>query len=194
MRKTIFVFAILLVFVLCACNAIPGTDSYENIDEQQFKTVKTSDDRLSISVPESWTKDYTFTEEEMKQDGVILTMTDNNITYVTVYFFDNVDYDYPLNAVLTDNLSHFADSVIGGYEEMKLNGMDVFIIKYSMVDVGIDGYEYNYYGYDYMINTPYGVVDIDIYYVQEVIGSKIFKPSQAQLLFLQEVAESLRAN
>ena len=47
---------------------------------------------------------------------------------------------------------------------------------------------------DYVPVDEYGVVDIDIYYVQEVIGSKIFKPSQEQLLFLQEVAESLRAN
>ena len=191
MRKVIFAITILLVFLLCACSSIPGADSYEDIDEQQFKTVKASDDRLSISVPDNWTKDYTFTDEEMKQDDVVLTMTDNNITYVTIYFFDNEFYEYPLNAVLTDNLNHFGDSVIGDYEEMKLNGMDVFILQYSIVDVGIDGYEYNYYGYDYMINTPYGVVDIDIYYVQEVIESKIFKPSEEQLLLLQEIAESL---
>ncbi len=156
--------------------------------------MQTSDGNFSITVPDSWVKNYSFTEEEMAEASKVLSYTDNDIAFVDVFFYSSEYFDYTLNDSLGYSLDYFGESIIGEFEEMRLNGMDVFVFENSMVDISVDDDEFNYHGYFYMINTPYGVVEIDIYYVQEVLESKIIKPSEEQLLFLQEIAESFDVN
>ena len=72
--------------------------------------------------------------------------------------------------------------------------MDAFTLEYSMKDLSIDDEQLNYHGFEYIIDTPYGVIDIDMYYSQMVLESKIFKPSDEILSTLQEIAESFTVN
>ena len=59
-----------------------------------------------------------------------------------------------LDDALDYNLEYFGEGLIGDYEEMRLDGMDAIFFETSMKDIGIDGQEYNYHGYYYMIETP----------------------------------------
>lgn len=191
MKKLLIAGLLILMLMLGACTGITGSDGLTADDTELTKTVETPDGKFSIAIPDSWTKNYDLTEEEMQEISKVLAYTDNDITFVDVFFYNREEYDYSLNDSLKFNLDYFGDNIIGEYEEMTLDGMDVFVFENSMVDTSVEETEFNYHGYLYMINTPYGVVEIDIYYVQEVLESKIIKPSEAQLTLLQEIAESL---
>lgn len=194
MKRIIIAGLLVIVVLFGACTGIPGTDGVAAKDNELTKTVETTEGNFSITVPDSWLKNYSSTDEEMEEVSKVLSYTDNDITFVDVFFYSTEYFDYTLNDSLNYSLEYFGDSIIGEYEEMSLDGMDVLVFETSMVDLSVDDDKYNYHGYFYMINTPYGVVEIDIYYVQEILESKIVKPSEEQLLFLQEIAESFEVN
>lgn len=190
MKKILVAGFLIMVLLLGACTGITGSDGLTADDTELTKTVETLDGKFTITVPDSWTKNYDMTEEEMMDISKVLSCTDNDITFVDIFFYNSDEYDYTLNDSLKYNLDYFGDNIIGKYEEMTLDGMDLFVFENSMVDTSVEDIEFNYHGYLYMINTPYGVVEIDIYYVQEIFESKIIKPSESQLTLLQEIAES----
>lgn len=190
MKKILIAGLLILMLMLGACTGITGSDGLTADDTELTNTIETPDGGFSITVPDSWTKNYDMSEEEMQEISKVLAYTDNDITFVDVFFYNSEEYDYTLNDSLKFNLDYFGDNILGEYEEMTLDGMDVFVFENSMVDTSVDDIELNYHGYLYMINTPKGVVEIDIYYVQEVLESKIIKPSESQLKLLQEIAES----
>lgn len=190
MKKLLIAGLLILILMLGACTGVTGSGGLTEDDAELTKTVESLEGNFSLDIPDSWVKDYSYTEEELIESNTVLCYTDNDTAFVSMVFFDNILYDYPLNTSLKYNLDYFKDYIIGEYEEMSLDGMDVFVFEYSMVDLSIDDSEFNYHGYFYMINTPKGVVEIDIYYVQEVFESKIVKPSEAELALLQEIAES----
>lgn len=120
-----------------------------------------------------------------------LTYTDNESSYLNVVYYDE-GCNYPLDILLKDSLDYFGDNVLGECKQTTLNGMDVLIIRYSMVDTSVDEKEFNYYGYNYLLSIPYGVVDLDIYYSEEIIETKIVKPTKVDLELLQEIAQSFQ--
>ncbi len=194
MKKVLIIAMLMFMIVLGACTGITGSDGITTKDNELSKVIETPDGAISLTVPENWIKNYSRTEEELNDLDIVLSYTDNDITFVEVYFYSNADYDYTLNDSLDYNLGYFGDSLIGDYEEMRLDGMDVIFFENSMKDISVDGQELNYHGFYYMINTPDGIAEIDVYYVQEVLESKIIKPSKEQLLFLQDIAESFEIN
>lgn len=187
MKKILIAGLLILILMLGACSVLTGSNEATEDDVEQTKTVETINGEFSITVPDSWIKDYGMTEEEMLENFKVLAYTDNDTSFIDMFL-----YEYSLNDSLKLTLDYYSDNLIGEYEETTIDGMDGFVFEYSMVDKSIDEYEFNYHGYFYMINTPYGVAEIDIYYVQEVFESKIIKPSDEQLKLLREIAESFK--
>ncbi len=194
MKKALIIGLLIFVLLLGACTGLTGSDGTAAKDNELSKTVETPDGAFSLTLPENWTNNSLRTEAEMNDLDMVLSYTDQDITYVDLYFFDSDEYDYSLDDALDYNLEYFGEGLIGDYEEMRLDGMDAIFFETSMKDIGIDGQEYNYHGYYYMIEAPDGIAEIDVYYVQEILESKIIKPSQEQLLFLQDIAESFEVN
>lgn len=187
MKKILIAGLLILILMLGACSGLTGSNEATEDDVEQTKTVETINGEFSITVPDSWIKDYGMTEEEMLENFKVLAYTDNDMTFIDMFL-----YEYSLNDSLKLTLDYYGDNLIGEYEETTIDGMDGFVFEYSMIDKSIDEYEFNYHGYFYMINTPYGVAEIDIYYVQEVFESKIIKPSDEQLKLLRDIAESFK--
>jgi hypothetical protein len=194
MKKALIIGLLIFVLILGACTGITGNDGTTAKDTELSQTVDTPDGAFSLTLPEGWSANSLRTASEMDDLDMVLSYSDGDITYVDLYFFDSTEYDYTLDDALDYNLEYFGDNLIGDYEEMRLDGMDAIFFETSMKDIGIDGEEYNYHGYYYMIETPSGIAEIDVYYVQQVLESKIIKPSDDQLLFLQDIAESFEVN
>ena len=194
MKKVLIIGLLIFVLILGACTGITGSDGATAKDNELSKTVETPDGAFSLDLPEDWSANSLRSASEMNELDMVLSYSDGDITYVDLYFFDSAEYDYTLDDALDYNLEYFGESLIGDYEEMRLDGMDAIFFETSMKDIGIDGEEYNYHGYYYMIETPNGIAEIDVYYVQQVLESKIIKPSDEQLLFLQDIAESFEVN
>lgn len=194
MKKSVLLVLIAIVMLLGACGAFSDIDGTSDEPVALSKEIELSDGAFSISFPESWMRDYTVSEAEMIESGVILYYTDNQNSFANIYFLDKEVYTYPLNLAVQDSLDYYGDNIIGEYQEITLNNMDAFLIEYSMIDKSIDNVDFNYHGFEYLVDTPYGIIDIDVYYSQEVLESKIFKPSKQALELLQEIAESFKVH
>ena len=174
---------ILLILVLCACKA----DVAEAV---LSKTVELTGTNASISMPNDWD-----TSEKVYDDEFWVTGISNADTgFADVFFTDFSFYDYSAKLAIEDLESYYGDNIIGSTEKLKINDMTAYRFEYSMVDTGDDGDEYNFHGYEYTIDTPGGVLEVDIYYSQAKLTAKIFNPSESQLTLLGRIAESVEVS
>ncbi len=194
MKKVIILCLIAFVAMFGACDALGQTNDAASEPVELSKDEQMLDGEFTISMPDNWMKEFSHTDEEMLEQDMILSMTDNDRTFMQVYFYDNEYYDYPLNLAMQDNLDYYGENIIGEYQETTVDDMDSFTFEYSMIELSIDNIKLNYHGYEYLINTPRGVIDIDIFISQEIFESKIIKPTEQQLELLRRIAQSFVVN
>ena len=73
MRKIIFAVLTIVIVMLGACGAFGSADEPAELSRDFI----TSDGNFSITVPDNWMKDYSFTQAQMDENNVVLTLTDN---------------------------------------------------------------------------------------------------------------------
>ena len=182
MKKSILTFA--AVIMLAAGFAACGPAKVE-----LNKTLDTSDGIFTFSVPDSW--DY---YSGLQEEGLVIQMTNGEGVFGKVFFYDSTVYDYPYDICLEDITNYYGGSIIGDVEDGQVGGMDASRFEYNMVDLDENGDEADFHGYEYVIDTPYGVMNVDIFYSQDKQLGKIFKPSDAQLELLRSVVQSIQVN
>ena len=183
MKKGIWLLAAVLVLTagLAACGS----------GDELTKTLETTDGNFTFSVPESW--DY-YEGPEQGQEGLVLQMTNENGASAAVFFYDNTQYDYSVDLCLDDLTNYYGDNIIGEVQDGQVGDMDAHRFEYNMVDLDEEGNEADFHGYEYIIDTPYGAMDVDIYYSQDKVMGKIFKPSESQLSLLRSIVQSMVVN
>lgn len=149
-------------------------------------TLETSDGNFAFSVPPGW--DY---YDGQPEETLVLHMTNGEGIFAMVYFYDNTVYDYPADVCLEDVSAYYKDNIIGEVEDGQVSDMEASRFEYNMVDLDEEGNEADYHGYEYVIDTPYGVMNVDIFYSQDKTLGKIFQPSDAQLALLRDIVQSL---
>lgn len=173
---------LLLIATLCAC----GSGDTEVKPSQE---IASSDGNFSVSVPEDW-----YTYDATEEEDLILSIWNYNAGYAKIYFLSNEYYDYPIASWVTDMKEYYGEYMIGDVEEKTIDGLDAYSFQYSMVDISETGDEYNYHGYEYWIDTPLGVVNVDINYAQTKLEDKVSDPSESDLMLLTRIAESFKVN
>jgi len=182
-KRIIGVVCILLILALCACTA-------DTAQAELSKTIEIPGTGLSISVPEDWdTYDKNYDGEFW-----VMSVSDADTAYADIFFTNNVEYDYSAEQDIESLESYYGDNIIDSTEKLQINDMTAYRFEYAMVDLGEDGDEYSFHGYEYSIDTPGGELEIDIYYSQSKLTAKIFDPSDSQLELLGRIAESLQQN
>jgi hypothetical protein len=179
-KKMLLVVFTLIMLVLCAC----GSDAAE---AELRNTIDIPGTGVSISMPASWSPyDKNFNDEFW-----VMSISNADTGYADIFFTDAEEYDYSAKLNIQDMEDYYADNVIGSVEKLQINDMTAYRFEYSMVDIGEDAENYNFHGYEYTIDTPGGVLEIDIYYSQSELTAKIFNPSGSQLELLTRIAESV---
>ncbi len=181
MGKRIWLIAVMvaLAVMLTACESA----------EKLTKTLDSSDGNFTFSVPDSW--DY---NNKQDQEGLVLQMTNDEGAHASVYFYDNTVYDYPADDAISYLTEYYGDNIIGEVQEEQVADYNARRFEYNMVDLDEEENEADFHGYEYIIDTPYGVIEVDAYYSQDKVMGKIFKPSESQLELLRNIVQSLKIN
>ena len=183
-KATLLVLAALMPAALCAC---AGTD--KTADTTISKTITATDGSVSIDVPDTWSEDTTVVPERY----LVLAITDGSSAFAQIFYYPNDSSGYTAKDYCDMTAGdYYTDNVIGEVQETKLNDQDAYHFEYSMVDEGVDGNQYNYYGYEYFIDFGGDVVEVDIFYSQGKLEGKLFTPSDEQLTLLRSIAETAR--
>jgi hypothetical protein len=152
------------------------------------QTIDAPDGSVSIDTPDDWSYLEADTYNYMP-----MSITDEDTAFAKVYYFPYSE-GYTLEDCLDYNEEYYGDNIIGDVEETEIGDYEAHYFEYSMVDMGADGSEYNYHGYEYVIAFQNGIVDVDIHYAQYTLEGKIFSPSKGQLELLRSIAETVREN
>lgn len=183
-KATLLMLAVLMPAALCACG---GTD--KAVETAVSKTITAADGSVSIDVPDNWSEDTTVVPERY----LVLAITDGSSAFAQIFYYPDDDSGFTAKDYCDMTArDYYTDNVIGDVQEIKLGDHDAFYFGYSMVDEGVDGNEYNYYGYEYFIDFGGDVVEADIFYSQGKLEGKLFTPSDEQLLLLRSIAETAR--
>lgn len=179
----VLLIAIVLAVALSACGSA--------VKEVELSLdINTNDGNFTISTPDNWL----IYDMDVDDEDLVLAAWNNDTAYAQLYFFSYDVYDISIEGSLEDMKNYYGDNIIGDIEEKTVNDMPVYCFQYSMIDESEDGEDMNYHGYEYLVNTPKGVVEIDINYAQYIIEGKLFDPSDEELKLLQSIAESLSVN
>ncbi len=182
MKKGLIIVA--AVLMLAATLAACGSAEVELSNK-----LETSDRHFAFSVPEDW--DY---YDGQQEEALVLQMTNGDGAFSKVYFYDNTVYDYPYDVCLEDITKYYGDNIIGDVEDGQVGGLDASRFEYNMVDFDENNEEADYHGYEYVIDTPYGTMEVDIFYSQDKTMGKIFKPSDTELDLLRSIVQSLEVS
>lgn len=179
MKKKWFVVPLILVVAaaLYAC----GPAELSN-------TIDATDGSVSIDTPDDWSY-----QGEDPDNYVVLSITDNATAFANIAYYP-VSEGYDMTYVGDFVAEYYGDNIIGDIEDTKVNDCDAVYFAYSMVDLGEDGSEYNYQGYEYVIDCGDGIIEVDIFYSQSVIEGKLFSPSKGELELLRRIAETAEVN
>jgi len=142
---------------------------------------------FSLNAPDTW--GY---YDAVAQEDMVLASYNYDTAYASVFFYSSEYYPISLAEATDITKRLYGDNIIDDVRDLKVNGMDAKAFQYSMVDLSELGEEYNYHGLEYLIQTPLGIVEIDINYAQGKLEGKIFDPSKDDLELLARIAESLK--
>ena len=174
---------IIILSVLMTASACGASDTQVSLDN----TITTPDGSFTITTPDDWA-----VYDDASEDYFLMTISDNNTASANIFFFSNEGDDYTAKDYAEEMTYYYDGNIIDETKEIEADNADGYVFEYSMVDIGDDGEDYNFYGYEFFFDMPSGVVEIDIYYSQSKIESKLFKPSDSQLALLTEIAKSIR--
>lgn len=193
MKKIIITGLLLFILLLSACATTTSSDGITIQSTELTNIVETPDGKFNITLPDNWIYDKDYTEEFKLETDMVLCYKDNDNAFVNIYFFDNLLYEYPIDTALEDLLFYYEDDLVGDYEKTTLNHMNAYVLHHSNIETSNDNEtEFNYNGYSYLIDTPYGVVEVDVYFAQEVSQNVIVDPTEEQLEFLHKIAQSFK--
>ena len=151
-------------------------------------TIDAPDGSISIDTPDSWS--YYGTDPE---NGIVLSLSNNDTAYANISYYPASD-GYDMEFCLSSIKDYYGDNIIGDVEDTEAGDHDASYFEYSMVDIGEDGSEYNYHGYEYVVDFGTGIVEVDIFYSQGTLEGKIFSPSKSELELLRLIAVTVQSN
>lgn len=166
--------------------AMPGACSAPA--EEKFHTLAAPDNSVQIDAPEDWTEDETATLEEY----LVLSIGNGFGAFAQVFYYPDDGSGDTAQDFSASLQEYYGENLIGEPQETELAGNDAIYFEYSMVDTGVDGEQYNYHGYEYVIAFGADVVEVDIFYSQTTLEGKLFSPSDEQLQLLRSIAETAR--
>ena len=177
-KKWLMVLAVVaLTAALTACGPVELSSSLD-----------TTDGNFTFSVPEGWSE-----YDGLAEDDLVLHMTDGGVAFAKVYYISYDLYDYSYEKSIKDVTAYYSGSIIGEADELTISEMDASKFEYDMVDLSEEETEVDYHGFEYVINAPKGVLNVDIYYAQDKTIGKIIEPSESELELLQRIVESVEA-
>lgn len=176
MKKRWFIVPMVLVLALtlCACGPV-----------ELSNTIDAPDGSVSIDTPDDWSYYGSDT-----LNYVSLSISNEDTAYANISCYP-VSEGFDMESVTEYVEDYYGDNMIGDMEDTEVDDFDAVYFEYSMVDMGEDGSDYNYHGYEYIVDFGTSIVEVDIFYSQGVIEGKVFSPSSSQLELLRRIAETV---
>jgi hypothetical protein len=179
-RKLVVTFLVLVVTAaLCACGSVADAPLDNPVSAEL-----TDGSTISFSTPKGWANDDLYTNWQ----GCILALKNDDGLFMDVYNYGEQDTSYA--AFVDSRTEYYGESVIGDVETLELGDFEVTKLNYSTVDSTVLQSEGFFYGFEYIIDAPDGVVNVDVYRSYDYPDTKQ-KPSDDELVLLQRIAESM---
>ncbi len=181
MKKQTLIYVVLFVAVCAAVYFIE--DSGDKASSATLdQTITSSDGMLSLSVPRNWYND----EELAKEQGRLLSLNNYATLWVDVYRYEEDTLDDYTN-YLKD---FYGDNIVGDVKRISIDGANAAMLEYRFIGTTTDNMEALYHGYEYIVETPDGIVELDAYRTYDDAGTNE-APTDIERLILKRIAESL---
>ena len=189
MSKRILIITVITILALISC-ACGGAEDIIEENIPLSKTVSTADGNITLNVPENWEAD-----DSRNTDTMVLTLTDNVSAYAQVYCYA-LDEDYDtIEAFLQEYLEFYGDDILSEVEALEIGGMPARKFEYLYEDYNEYFYEARFRGFVYLIETPDGVIGIDVYHsIIEPFSETDEVSTQSERDLLMRIIESLKVH
>jgi hypothetical protein len=179
-KKLIMAFSVLVMAALfCACGSVADAPLDNSVSAEL-----TDGSTITFSTPKGWANDELYTDWQ----GCILALKNDSGLFLDVFNFGEDETEY--SAYVDSRTGYYEDSVIGDVETIKLGDLEVTKLGYSTIDNTVLQSEGFFYGFEYIIDAPDGVVNVDVYRSYDYLDENQ-KPSDDELVLLQRIAESM---
>lgn len=178
-RLIIISFVLVMAALFCACGSVADAPLDNSVNAEL-----TDGSTITFSTPKGWENDELYTDWQ----GCILAMKNDDGLFMDVYNYGDDETDYA--AYVDSRTGYYEESVIGDVETISLDDYDVTKLGYSTIDNTVLQSEGFFYGFEYIIDAPDGVVNVDVYRSFDYPDENQ-KPSDDELVLLQRIAESM---
>lgn len=174
-----------LLLALCACGQ--ETTPRNSATATAAKDIETTDGAFVLHTPGNWAP-----FEAEPQDYLILSISDDNMGHADIFYYSYDIGDITIDDFLSQNKDYYSGKIVGDVQSLE-QPFPGYFFEYSMVDKGSDDKDYNFHGYEYLYDAAGGILEIDIYYSQTQLDSKLFKITDKELGVLRDIAASAGA-
>ena len=173
---------VVIAFALLLCTALGGCFGTET--EALPTTIKSADNRISLSVPEGWSE-YS---AEIK-DNMALAVQDGERAFAQIFWYPNVEgKDLTAQDYVSEAAEYYGDYVTGSAAKITVvNTDDGYYFAYKMTVKDEAGNAETYQGYEFFVTFPGGVAEVDTFF-----KFTDDEPTNDELAVLRDIAQTIR--